>query len=992
MIPSPELDDRSFDDIVEEAIRLIPQYCPEWTNFNRADPGITLLELFAWMQEMVLYRLNQVPEKNYIAFLNLLGIRLQPPSPARALVTFEISEKTDQVRIPSGTRLQTKPSDDKPALLFETSRDLLALTTILERCVSQAQQGYEDHTQLAQGASGSFEVFGGERSIERFLYLGDPRFEAFGDDAILILRFEGQSPGDREFHELLEWEYWDGNRWRGLVPAAIDLERNSVAFHGPGRFESTEVDEAENYWIRGRLFEVPNGPEETLLDTISAHLEILGEGVPPDHALANAEGDFHQTLDIDKNFLPFGKAPKVDSTFYLGSTEVLGQPDSRIRIDVELSDQTVADRPEPTDDLVLRWEYYNGKRWKLLARVVGGEVDGGTHGFVDGTSGFTLSGSIIFDRPDDLAEAVVSGMKSRWVRCRVQNGGFGVPGSYELDADTWVWRDDRPLRPPHLKRVAFRFEEVPHAVAACVTYNDFVYQDHSEVAAVEYKPFQVFEAVAEESPTFYLGWSNPFPQDSVSLYFNVVGSEGRGGRAALAAFDDRSEGIADSHIAWEYWNGKSWRPLAPDDGTYGFTQSGFLSFVGPKDQRRDRRFGDNLYWLRARLEMGGYEDPPRVDAILTNAVYCENVTTYGDTPLGSSNGATNQAFRIPRAPILDGETLVVHEADKPHPAVIADLRERLGERAVIDGENGGAWVRWTPVDSFYDQSPTDRVYVKNITTGEVRFGDGVRGMIPPKGNKNVRAARYRTGGGSVGNVPANTIVSCKQNLSYVVSVTNPYPASGGCDMEDVEQAKLRAPHVLKARNRAVTLDDFEWLAREASNSVARVKCLPSTPREGQIAVVIVPRMTSSSDLSERPVPTTELLKTVRDHLSERKLVGTVLHVVRPSYAEMSVDVTFARAHGGSMDRIQRAIERSLRRFLHPLVGGRAGGGWDFGRAVLKIDLYQVIEDIEGVDYVDKIRIFDEDSGRDVEQLKLGDDQLVHLVNVNVVERSHDRIL
>ena len=132
-------------------------------------------------------------------------------------------------------------------------------------------------------------------------------------------------------------------------------------------------------------------------------------------------------------------------------------------------------------------------------------------------------------------------------------------------------------------------------------------------------------------------------------------------------------------------------------------------------------------------------------------------------------------------------------------------------------------------------------------------------MIPPKGNKNVRAARYRTGGGSVGNVPANTIVSCKQNLSYVVSVTNPYPASGGCDMEDVEQAKLRAPHVLKARNRAVTLDDFEWLAREASNSVARVKCLPSTPREGQIAVVIVPRMNSTSDLSERPVPTTELL-------------------------------------------------------------------------------------------------------------------------------------
>ena len=98
---------------------------------------------------------------------------------------------------------------------------------------------------------------------------------------------------------------------------------------------------------------------------------------------------------------------------------------------------------------------------------------------------------------------------------------------------------------------------------------------------------------------------------------------------------------------------------------HGFTQSGFLGFVGPNDQRRARRFGDNLYWLRARLEMGGYEEAPRLDAILTNAVLAENVITYGDTPLGSSNGATNQSFRIPRAPILDGETIVIHEPERP---------------------------------------------------------------------------------------------------------------------------------------------------------------------------------------------------------------------------------------------------------------------------------------------------------------------------------------
>ena len=74
MIPSPNLDDRSFEDIVQEAIRLIPQYCPEWTNHNRSDPGITLIELFAWMTEMTLYRLNRVPDKNFLAFIHLANL------------------------------------------------------------------------------------------------------------------------------------------------------------------------------------------------------------------------------------------------------------------------------------------------------------------------------------------------------------------------------------------------------------------------------------------------------------------------------------------------------------------------------------------------------------------------------------------------------------------------------------------------------------------------------------------------------------------------------------------------------------------------------------------------------------------------------------------------------------------------------------------------------------------------------------------------------
>src|SRR5258708_4609287 len=83
----PVLDDRKFQDLRTEALARIPVHTPEWTNFNASDPGITLIELFAFLTESLLYRCNQIPERNRRKFLSLLGVPLQPATPARGLVT-----------------------------------------------------------------------------------------------------------------------------------------------------------------------------------------------------------------------------------------------------------------------------------------------------------------------------------------------------------------------------------------------------------------------------------------------------------------------------------------------------------------------------------------------------------------------------------------------------------------------------------------------------------------------------------------------------------------------------------------------------------------------------------------------------------------------------------------------------------------------------------------------------------------------------------------
>src|SRR5579871_5156469 len=84
----PTIDDRSYQQILSEALARIPVHNPEWTNFNDSDPGVTILQLFAFMTESLLYRSNLIPDRNRLKFLTLLGIPVQPASSATGIVTF----------------------------------------------------------------------------------------------------------------------------------------------------------------------------------------------------------------------------------------------------------------------------------------------------------------------------------------------------------------------------------------------------------------------------------------------------------------------------------------------------------------------------------------------------------------------------------------------------------------------------------------------------------------------------------------------------------------------------------------------------------------------------------------------------------------------------------------------------------------------------------------------------------------------------------------
>src|ERR1043166_7508899 len=136
-LPVPNLDDRRFQDLVDDAKRLGQHKCPEWSDHNVSDPGVTLIELFAWMTDQLLYRLNRVPDRNYVKFLELIGVRLFPPAAAHAPVTFWLSApQPATVTIPTGTEVATVRTGSQPPVVFSTTEDRAIVACSLAKIAS----------------------------------------------------------------------------------------------------------------------------------------------------------------------------------------------------------------------------------------------------------------------------------------------------------------------------------------------------------------------------------------------------------------------------------------------------------------------------------------------------------------------------------------------------------------------------------------------------------------------------------------------------------------------------------------------------------------------------------------------------------------------------------------------------------------------------------------------------------------------------------------
>jgi predicted phage baseplate assembly protein len=411
-------------------------------------------------------------------------------------------------------------------------------------------------------------------------------------------------------------------------------------------------------------------------------------------------------------------------------------------------------------------------------------------------------------------------------------------------------------------------------------------------------------------------------------------------------------------LVWEAWNGSEWVACELDsDGTGGLNRPGDVVIHLPDTHTATVLGGSRAGWLRCRVVeppagYPSYSASPTVRSAsaftIGGSVPAVHAETITDEVIGMAEGVPGESFELGRRPVVPGG----------------------GEDFVVEIAAGPGWESWREVDSFAGCGPDDQVVVLDRTAGTVHFPPAVRepdgslrhyGAVPHAGSP-VRVPRYRTGGGPRGNVAARAVSVLRSTIPFVNSVENRRAAHGGVAPETIEQAKVRGPLALRTRDRAITAEDYEQLAKRAAPDVARVRCIPAMAEDeaGGVRVLVVPAAVPDKEerLSfEDLIPDEEMLSEIASYLDERRPVGARVLVEPPFYRGVTVVARLTARPRISRETLQRDALRALYRYFDPIRGGPDGDGWPFGRPVHAGEVHAVLQGLAGTEIVDEVLVF-----------------------------------
>jgi len=910
-MPSPKIDNRNQKEVEGEIRELASTYLPDWKP-KSGDPGWAAAQSFAKMTEETIKRLNRVPDKLFIDFMDRLDFKLNPPLAARVPVTFILAEGTKENKtVPQHTQVA-----DKKQVLFETEKTL----SVSVAKISALYSINPDKVQTTQ------------------------REESPPTQSNL------QNTTNQFYVESLFNLTSNSNTHIAINPLAIDALNKQY---------SDSTDENPKSVPADFLFynDVPLYPNDPVIP-----------------------------------FFPFGTEPKLYDSFYIASSDLFSKEELEITLIFKLSNTPKDMKP------VISWEYWNGKFWQVLSsnnwNFLGTEDTEGTEA------------SIVFTCPK-IVKKKINGEENYWIRARLVGGGYGTYVSKEYidqpdidgDASTDTYHQVIPLfSAPIISKLSINYDKntsaynSPEEEDVEATDTEGITPGNALVGKTDLmqeNEIEITDELKVQLPdldkALYLGFDKPFGEGFISLLFVLP----------------KKYWDLYQYLEWSYYSKDGWKVLNVKDGTHGLMQTGTCEFIAPLDQTDKLIATKKLYWLKVKIVekklnilspkpafslypvvmqrflMAKYyswqysvkplskkpskikacesdlmafhpalhiskdvkDAQVQINAICLNTIWASQSEKIKEEYVSSSDGSPNQKFRLLRPAVKELQVWVKEFFEPEDDKLIYK----------VDDEKG-FWVLWSEIGYIYDATSIQRVYTLDSVSGEIRFGDGNSGLIPPIGKDNIKAS-YQTGGGKQGNVPKGKVKELVSTISSMDKIENHIEASGGSDVESIESLIQRAPKTLKARGRAITFEDYEILTKESSTDVAKVKAIPNFNNFGKYETNWVTAVIAPYSQEKQPECSEGLIRNVRSYLEARAPIITNVQVISPKYAVIDLQIDIILTKWDLIPIVKEEVQKKLASFLHPIYGGYDNEGWEFGTLPCFSDFFALLEKIDGVEHI-----------------------------------------
>lgn len=934
----PVIDDRKFENIIEEAEEIVPYFTPEWKfSVDNPDIGTALLMIVALQLEESIDLLNKSLYKNFISYLNYLNISINPPKSAKVPVVFNLSEGfKGSVVLDKGTRLLGKNSKYNKLVSFETDSNVELVSSKISNIFTCSFD--KDSIVNIEVNKKNFICFEDtDNSIqEHTMYISEESILTCAVPMEFEITFKYAEKFNLEIlahNEYVKWMYFSEYGWQEFD--YVEFSEGKIKLIKNNNFKIVSSDFYNSRWIKCSV----NKNKISYVQEFSVNaININAKLINCNSYLKKIKFYYNDKILENESFLPFGYFFNQYDNFYIGADEIFSKKSAEIELSFQLKlleNEMFSDRKKidwklimknsefHKDDIesiisihTVKWQYWNGSGWKNI------EIDKKFERIFYAEN-FTKNNIIKFICPQDITQVEINGEIGYFIRLSIDKieNAYSVNGKYMC---------------PTISNVILNFNYKRDLdVEKVIAYNNLTYEN---IIMGKNKKFNLFKNLQYKGNSIYLCFDYPFKNELVNLLFLIEKMN--------------NKFIYNKKMRFQYLAKEKgillWKEKNFYDETKALTQSGIIVLDELSNFKEAELFGKKGYWIRFILEKE--DDMPRnIKGIFVNGVWATQQLSINNEFID-----TNGEIYLTQKPVIYIE-LWINEIESLGKIEINNILDStyIEHRDVYDdfGILKELWIKWKPVEQFYDAASNDRVYKIDYFTGKIEFGDGVKGKAVPFNLKKGVYVNYKVGGGEEGNVEAGEVNKMENSIAFIDTIYNPYSAKGGTGIESLKNAIERGIKKIRHRDRGVTVSDLEALAKEVSEDIYAVKCITNVnnlmkKEIGAINLVVLLKDKITKGMTYELKDKIE--NYLKDRISYHLVVMNKLYISDAEIVEVNLNINVTVDTNYNKSLLINNLKKVIDKFLDYRIGNYYGQGWNIGEVPGESLFYNIISEQKGI--------------------------------------------